>query len=150
MLELRTHTQLTGRASDLGAGGCYIDTVTPFPVGTSLALNLTSENHHIRTKANVIYSHTGMGMGLAFTEMAANQREDLGAWLRELSGESLKERTPSEANVSYAREATAPKPTAGIKGTGVRDALQELVSLLRNRGLLTEVDAEVLREKMDK
>src|SRR5690348_7000968 len=44
LVELRTHTQLTGRASDLGSGGCYIDTVTPFPVGTSLTLNLRSEN----------------------------------------------------------------------------------------------------------
>lgn len=149
-LELRTRTQLAGRASDLGAGGCYIDTLTPFPVGTSLLLHLTSENRSIHAKANVIYAHTGMGMGLAFTEMSASQRENLSAWLRELSGELPKEQTASEAEIPDLREATIQKSTAGAKGTGVLDALQELVSLLRNRGMVTEAEAELLHDKMGK
>ena len=33
MLELSTRTRLAGRASDVSPGGCYIDTVSPFPVG---------------------------------------------------------------------------------------------------------------------
>ena len=92
MLELSTRTRLSGRASDLGADGCYVDTVTPFPVGTSLMLTLTSENHHVQAKANVVYAHTGMGMSLAFAEMTANQKENLSVWLRELGGELPKSR----------------------------------------------------------
>jgi PilZ domain len=75
MLELSTRTRLTGRASDLGPGGCYIDTVSPFPIGASLMLTLTCENQNVHVKANVVYSRTGMGMGLAFTEMTAKQKE---------------------------------------------------------------------------
>src|SRR5689334_24771054 len=56
MLELHTHTGLNGRGSDLGAGGCYIDTVSPFPTGKSLMLTLTSDKLSVQAKANVIYS----------------------------------------------------------------------------------------------
>ena len=148
MLELRTHTQLIGRASDLGAGGCYIDTLTPFPVGASIMLNLTSENHNVRAKAAVIYAHAGMGMGLAFTEIAANQGETLKAWLRELSGESPQEQSTS-ANVHNVSEATR-EPGAAAKSAAALDALHELVSLLRNKGLLNESEVDLLRNKMEK
>jgi hypothetical protein len=90
ILELRTHTRLSGRASDLGAGGCYIDTVTPFPIGTTVVLNLTSENHNVHAMANVVYAHTGMGMGLAFSEMTPTQQANLSSWLRELAASHLK------------------------------------------------------------
>jgi PilZ domain len=147
--ELRTRTHLSGRASDLGAGGCYIDTVTPFPVGTTLMLNLTSENHKVRAKANVVYARAGMGMGLTFTEMTANQRENLSTWLGELSGELPKEQTAAEADVPYLQEATIPEPMAGAKrSTGVLDALQELVSLLGNKRVLSEDEVELLRDKL--
>lgn len=116
MLELRTRTRLNGRTSDLGAGGCYIDTVTPFPVGTSVVLNLASEHHNVHAMANVVYAHTGMGMGLAFAEMTPTQKANLSAWLCELSGESPKAAAPSEADMPYLQEATIREPVAGPAG----------------------------------
>jgi PilZ domain len=104
VLELSTRTRLTGRASDLGPGGCYIDTVSPFPLGASLMLTLTCENQNVHVKANVVYSRTGMGMGLAFTEMTAKQKENLTAWLRELNGEAPQS-PASEPNMPYVQEA---------------------------------------------
>ena len=59
VLESRTSTRLNVRVSDLGMGACYIDTVSPVLAGTSLMLSLTSENHNVRAKADVV------GMGLA-------------------------------------------------------------------------------------
>lgn len=147
-LELHTRTHLSGRATDLGADGCYIDTVTPFPVGTMLMLNLTSENHNVRAKANVVYARIGMGMGLAFTEMTANQRENLSIWLRELSGELPEQQTVAEAAMPDLQDATIRAPTADAKGTGVLEALRELVSLLGNKRVLSEAEVELLREKM--
>lgn len=148
MLELRTRTRLSGRASDLGAGGCYVDTVTPFPVGTSVVLNLTSENRNVHAMANVVYAHTGMGMGLAFAEMTPTQKANLSNWLRELSGEPPKHEEPCEADVPYLQEATAPEPGAGNKTARLLDAMQELVSLLESKRVLTEAEVELLRSKM--
>lgn len=148
MLELRTRTRISGRASDLGAGGCYIDTVTPFPVGTSVVLNLTSEHHNVHAMANVIYAHTGMGMGLAFAEMTPTQKANLSIWLGELGGETPKAEPPSEADTPFLQEATILEPIANAKRTGLLEALQELVSLLGNKRVLTEAEVELLRDKM--
>jgi hypothetical protein len=150
MLELRTRTHLSGRASDLGAGGCYIDTVSPFPVGTSLTIKLVSGNRSVAAKAAVVSAPAGMGMGLAFTEISADQKENLSAWLRELSGELTEEQTAADADVPYPQEAAIREPIAAAKTTGLGDALYELVLLLGTKGVLSEDQVERLRKKMDK
>jgi len=149
MLELSTRTRLTGRASDLGPGGCYIDTVSPFPIGASLMLTLTSENRSVQTKANVVYSRTGMGMGLAFAEMTAKQKENLTAWLRELNGEAPQS-PASEPNMPYIQETITEEPKAQAEDTGLLGALAELISLLRVKRILSDSEVEVLREKLSK
>src|SRR5262249_5748702 len=120
MLELHTCTRLSGRASDLGAGGCYVDTVTPFPVGTSVVLTLTSEHHNIHAMATVVYAHIGMGMGLAFAEMTPTQRANLSIWLHELGGEPLRPGAASEvssqADMPCLQEALIREPLANAKG----------------------------------
>ena len=151
MVELRTRTRLSGRASDLGVGGCYIDTMTPFPVDTSLVVNLTSENHNVRAMAKVVYSRIGMGMGLAFAEITPTQRGNLTSWLRELGGDIPKDsqrQTASETDPPLVQEAAIRETTANAKRTGVLEALQELVSLLGTKRVLTEAEVELLRDKM--
>jgi hypothetical protein len=152
MVELLTRTRLSGRASDLGVGGCYIDTMTPFPLDTSLVVNLTSENHSVRAMAKVVYSRIGMGMGLAFAEITPTQRGNLTSWLRELGGDIPKERpeeqTASERDPPLVQEAAIRETTANTQRTGVLEALQELVSLLGAKRVLTEAEVELLRDKM--
>jgi hypothetical protein len=149
MVELRTRTRLSGRASDLGAGGCYVDTMTPFPVGTSLVVNLTSEKRNVHAMANVVYAHIGMGMGLAFAEMTPTQRGNLTCWLQELGGNTPKEQTTASGTDSPpTQEAAILETTANAKKARLLDALQELVSLLGNKRVLTEAEVELLRDKM--
>jgi hypothetical protein len=82
--ELGSETKLSVRTSELGLGGCYIDTLNPFPEGTRVQLRLLRDNGVFETKAKVVYAHPGFGMGLAFIEMTANQRTILESWLAEL------------------------------------------------------------------
>jgi hypothetical protein len=150
MQELRSRTRLSGRASDLGIGGCYIDTMSPFPVGSSLLISLTSEHHSVRAKADVTYALAGMGMGLMFTEIGADQKAKLSAWLRELNGEPpepVTEQEFAEAISSSAPELDAP-PNAGGAPGGMLEALYELVSLLASKHVLTEAEVKILRQKL--
>lgn len=142
MVEPRTQTQLTGRASDLGMGGCYVDTLTPYPVGTSLVLTVKSENHAVRAKASVIYAHAGMGMGLAFTELDGDQRRSLIRWLHELSGEPRNQQATDAGHIQQGEQVSAKK------NAGPTEALQQLISLLRNKGILTDTEWDLLREKL--
>lgn len=149
MLDLSTRARLTGRASDLGPGGCYIDTVNPLPLGASLMLTLTCENHNVQLKANVVYARTGMGMGLAFTEMTAKQKESLTAWLRELNREAPQSPV-SEPNMPCIQEAIIEEPKPQAEDTGLLGALEELISLLRVKRILSDSEVSTLREKMSK
>lgn len=82
--ELGAGTKLSVRTSELSLGGCYIDTLNPFPEGTLIQLRILRDNGVFETKAKVVYSDRGFGMGLAFTEMGPNQRSILEGWLAEL------------------------------------------------------------------
>jgi hypothetical protein len=82
--ELGSRAQLKARTSELGVGGCYIDTLNPFPQGTLVELRILRDNGVFESQAKVVYSDVRFGMGLAFTEMPTNQRSLLEGWLAEL------------------------------------------------------------------
>jgi hypothetical protein len=82
--ELSSGTLLSGRSSELGLGGCYVDSLNPFPEGTLVGLKLLRDQGVFETKAKVVYCDPGFGMGLAFTDMTPDQRSLLEAWLTEI------------------------------------------------------------------
>ncbi len=76
--------KLSARISELGLGGCYIDTLNPFPEGTVVQLRILRDDGVFEAKAKVVYTDRRFGMGLAFIEMTPNQRSILENWLTEL------------------------------------------------------------------
>jgi hypothetical protein len=81
--ELHSGALLSARTSEMGLGGCYVDTLNPFPEGTLVGLRILRDKGVFETKAKVVYCHPRFGMGLAFTEMMPDQRSLLEAWLAE-------------------------------------------------------------------
>jgi hypothetical protein len=82
--ELSSGTLLSGRTSELGLGGCYVDSLNPFPEGTFVGLKVLRDQGVFETKAKVVYCDASFGMGMAFTDMARDQRSLLEAWLTEI------------------------------------------------------------------
>ncbi len=131
--ELRSKAKIKGRSSDLGFGGCYVDTINTFAEGATVKLRLTQENQCFEAAGVVTYAHTGMGMGIAFTEVKADQMEILKEWVQELSGEL----TP---------------PLGSAETLGVRPAVQQsdrlvlnqLIALLIRKRVLTEAEGTAL------
>jgi hypothetical protein len=82
--ELGSGTVLSGRTSELALGGCYVDSLNPFPEGTLVGLRILRDQGVFETKAKVVYCDPSFGMGLAFTEMPPDQRSLLEAWLIEI------------------------------------------------------------------
>jgi hypothetical protein len=72
----------------LGRGGCYVDAFSPFPLKSGVKLRITNEMRSFEAHASVVYSKTGMGMGLQFTAIEPAQLTVLDKWLDELSGAS--------------------------------------------------------------
>jgi hypothetical protein len=79
-----TETKLSARMSELGLGGCYVDTLSPFPSGTLLHVRIIRDSGAFECEAKVVYVHEGFGMGIAFTNMALDQRRMLENWIADL------------------------------------------------------------------
>ena len=82
-------TRMSGRISEISRKGCYVDILNPLPVGTSLQLKITRDLGAFMTPGKIIYTQPGMGMGVAFVDMPADQLKILDAWLAEINGQVL-------------------------------------------------------------
>jgi len=118
--ELRSQTRVAGRSSDLGSGGCYIDTMSTLPVGTGVRIQLKHEHRTFEALAIVAYAHHSLGMGLSFVTIEPNDRTLLEQWI---------------APISDAAAAQIPEPppattqSAGPQSGEVRPAMQKPATL---------------------
>jgi hypothetical protein len=77
-------TVLSARSSDVSRTGCYIDTLSPPPVGAQVQVRLLEGDKVFRAAARVMYVCPGLGMGVAFHEnVAADQMAILDGWLKQ-------------------------------------------------------------------
>ncbi len=123
--EPESQTRIHGRTADLSAGGCYVDIMSPLPAQTRLKVRITREARSFECHATVVYSVTGMGMGLRFDTIDAQQLPVLKTWLAELSGELMSE--PRVEN----------RPGSG-RSTAVTERLNQLVGELMRKGVLAQ------------
>ena len=145
VVDTRSGTRLTTRASELGLGGCYVDTLTPLPVGTVVKLALHKDKVLIEMTGKIVYSHPGLGMGIAFVEAASEHRAALEDWLNNLS-----QITYSGPAAVSAVEPTSPMragDNGAAGGADARGSIARLVNLLLAKGILTDDDVEMILQK---
>ena len=130
VIELSSGARFSTRTTDLGPGGCFIDTLVPFPVGAKVHVSVRKGTTQFETGGAVVYSQTGLGMGIEFDALGPSQRLALEQWLRELTGGRIVATTES-----------APASQGSLR-TGNPDhaALLRLVKLMVSKGMLTEAE----------
>jgi hypothetical protein len=133
VIELISGTRFSTRTTDLGPGGCFVDTLMPLPVGSSVRVRLHKDRMAIEALGTVTYSQSGLGMGVAFDNMPPERVRALDAWLAELTAVK-----PPSFDVSRASN-RAPE-----KQEQHREIAQRLVRLLVKRGVISEADAAAL------
>jgi c-di-GMP-binding flagellar brake protein YcgR len=77
-------TPIRCTTSDLSLGGCYIESMYPFPVGATLDLRLQLENT-LLVEAKVVTSYPQVGNGMEFIRMLPEDRAELRAFLESLA-----------------------------------------------------------------
>ncbi len=83
--DLSSGARVFTRTSELSLGGCCIHSVKPFAAGALVGLRLFRDRRMLEATGKVIYFHAGKGMGVAFTELAPDQRSMLEGWLAKLA-----------------------------------------------------------------
>lgn len=129
VVELSSGARFATRTTDLGPGGCFVDTMTPFPVGANVRVSIKRGESNFQTAGTVVYSQTGLGMGIAFAELNPSQRLALEEWLAELTG-----------GKQLIHDMPKAFEAAAHGRIGDRAALVRLVRLLITKGLLTEAE----------
>ncbi len=129
VVELKSGARFSTRTTDLGPGGCFVDTTVPFPIGSIVRVTLNKGKTAFETAGTVVYSQHGLGMGIAFSELDAQKRLELADWIAGVTGER-----PVAHEIAH-----APKDSNPQKG---RDfvALVRLVRLMIGKGILTEAE----------
>ncbi|HXN72643.1 MAG TPA: PilZ domain-containing protein [Candidatus Acidoferrales bacterium] len=129
VVELKSGARFSTRTTDLGPGGCFVDTTVPFPIGSIVRVTLNKGKVPFVTAGTVVYSQHGLGMGIAFSELDDEKRLELADWIAGVTGER-----PASHDI-----ALAPKDSNPNKG---RDfvALVRLVRLMIGKGILTEAE----------
>jgi PilZ domain len=130
VIELKSGARFSTRTTDLGPGGCFVDTVCPFPVGSQVRVTLQKSKTTFQTAGTVVYSQHGLGMGIAFEDHDESQRGALAEWLREITGECP----------GFPEVVRMPSPSAGSFRGPEWTAIVRLVQLMITRGILTEAE----------
>lgn len=87
-IELRepvTDTRIAGRISEISRKGCYVDVLITLPQGTELNVRISRDQGIFESKGRIVYVQEGMGMGVAFLDVAPEQLKVLDSWLAEIS-----------------------------------------------------------------
>jgi PilZ domain len=130
VVETSSGAKFSTRTTDLGPGGCFVDTMVPFPVGANVRVSVRKGKTNFETRGVVVYSQSGLGMGIAFESMEPQQRQELDDWLTELTGvrhASLHDVSPATSSAS--------KHVGGNQA-----AFARLVKLMITKGILTEAE----------
>ena len=140
VVELSSGARFSTRTTDLGPGGCFVDTMVPFPVGASVRVHVKKGETEFETGGIVVYSQGGLGMGIAFDTLAPDQRASLDTWLAELTGGRQPSPPAYEAARAAYKQDSKHRPDQSA-------TLVRLVQLMIGKGILTESEgASILHD----
>ncbi len=139
-VHLQADTRLNGRVGDLGRGGCYVDTINPFPVGADVKIRINKDNASFVAEGRVVFSTRGMGMALTFTKIDPERVQVLERWLAELRGEISPEAEALERDVLEPVEKSANSEPSYV--------LNELIVALMRKRVLTDTEGKAMLKKL--
>jgi hypothetical protein len=117
--------------TDISMHGCYVETSAVYPVDTVLLMKIDAQNLRIQAKGSVRVSYPHLGMGVAFTHIAEEDRTRLKEMLRTIALPSVIMGTTASSQSPLDPVPNIPDPAA---------ALSALIEFFHGRQMLTRSD----------
>lgn len=133
VVELHTGSRFSTRTTDLGPGGCFLDTLIPFESGSKVRVLIRDGQNRFEATGIVVYSQSGLGMGVAFDPLKPEQRRSLAIWL----GEEVDEHPGDQDQPHSPQSELKPRLPHGSD----HEALLRLVKLMISKGILSQAEA---------
>ncbi|MGA8145053.1 MAG: PilZ domain-containing protein [Candidatus Acidiferrales bacterium] len=141
---------LPAKVTDISLGGCYVEMLSPPPVGSPVELTLDSGQGSLRTRGKVLTSQSGMGMAVAFTAIAPEDFERLREIAPPTAQLSDRERARTHPPVTLppapSNGAHASKRASQI-GPSTQEVLESVLRILLRKGIVSE---EEMAEEFEK
>lgn len=80
----RVNTPMRVNATDISGNGCYVESIMPLTIGTSLKVDLWIDQEHIATSATIRTRDPGVGMGIEFTGLTDDSKRRFQAHLDQM------------------------------------------------------------------
>jgi len=105
------------KLTDLSLGGCYLDTASPFPLGTRIILSMKVAGVGFRAQGQVVVVHSELGMGVEFTQTTETQRSQLERFIQALTNSNgvLPELLVEPEGLDMGESLATPKPASGVE-----------------------------------
>jgi PilZ domain len=100
---------------DISLHGCYVEATATYPVGTLLDLKLEANGFQVQTRGTVRVMYPFLGMGIAFTEMAEDDRTRLRELLRTIVRPTIVMAAPPLAAASLEAVPVISDPNAAMR-----------------------------------
>jgi hypothetical protein len=136
-VEMGARTKITARVSDISFKGCYLDGINVFAPGTTVQLSIRHSNLQFDATAIVVYSLSGMGMGLTFKALPPAMQPVLNRWVSEVKGDPAPDHDAPEVNRVIQSH---PRIERHILG--------RLIGLMMQKNILTREDGTELLDEL--
>ena len=140
IVESKSRTKMSARVSDLSRSGCYVEMMSPFPLGSQVKMRIMKNKTPFLAQATVAYATEGMGMGVKFKELEPEQIPILEKWLSELSGATQPDDESSEQD-SLETVGEASRNESSY-------VLNEVIIALMRKGILTDGEGKAMLHKL--
>ncbi|HKV04574.1 MAG TPA: PilZ domain-containing protein [Candidatus Acidoferrales bacterium] len=87
IIEPVSGVRISGRISEVGRGGCYLDILNTLPAQTAIQVRITRDQGTFESPGKIAYVQEGMGMGIQFIGTPADQLKILDSWISELTAQ---------------------------------------------------------------
>ena len=92
----RVNTPMRVNATDVSGNGCYVETIMPLTISTSLKVDFWIDQEHVSSSAIVRTRDPGVGMGIEFTGLTEDTKKQLQAHLDTLDPGISVRQTPNQ------------------------------------------------------
>jgi PilZ domain len=125
----KTGMHLSVRTTDISAGGCFVDLLSPLPVGTPVRMRFHGKKKAFEIPGVVVYSQDSLGMGISFSKMGGPEQGNLDHYLESLARPDFpKRKNPADESAQEEED----------------HLVTRLIYLLMERGLITEEDVTAI------
>jgi hypothetical protein len=91
LVEVRSDVRVATRVSELSLGGCYLDMMNPFPMGTRVLVKISEGDEFFEAASEIVYKTEHLGVGVRFLEIEPIFLAVLMRWLDRAEKDRLRQ-----------------------------------------------------------